>query len=170
VSDEDAVKYIKIFTFLDKKTIDDLISEHQAEPHLRILQKRLAEEITAFVHSKEDLEAAIIASNILFGKSTSEDLKKLSERDFFDIFEGVPMAKVSKADFEANFSMIDALAAKTNFLPSNGEAKRELKANAISINKEKVQESYQLSQNDLINGKYLLIGKGKKNNYILVVE
>lgn len=169
-ADADAIKYIKIFTFLNQETISQLISEHEEAPHLRLLQKRLAEEITIFVHSKEELEKAIQASNILFGKSTSDDLKKLSNEQFLEIFDGVPQATVSQQDIANGLSIVDALAAKTNFLASNGEAKRELKANAVSVNKEKVSEDFKITQEDLINGKFVLIGKGKKNNYILVVE
>jgi tyrosyl-tRNA synthetase len=169
-ADADAIKYIKIFTFLNQETVNQLISEHEEAPHLRLLQKRLAEEITIFVHSKEELEKAIQASNILFGKSTSDDLKKLSNEQFLEIFDGVPQATVSQQDIDNGLSIVDALAGKTNFLASNGEAKRELKANAVSVNKEKVSEDFKISQEDLINGKFVLIGKGKKNNYILVIE
>lgn len=169
-ADEDAERYIKIYTFLDKEEIDNLIAEHKEAPHLRVLQKRLAEEVTVFVHSKEELENAILASTILFGKSTSEDLKKLNSAQFLEVFDGVPQAVVNKSDVEVGMSMIDALSAKTGFLASNGEARRELKANAIAVNKEKVTEEYMISNADLINNKYVLIGKGKKNNYILVVE
>jgi tyrosyl-tRNA synthetase len=168
-ADSDAIKYIKIFTFLNQETVNQLISEHEAEPHLRTLQKRLAEEITIFVHSKEELEKAIQASNILFGKSTSEDLKKLSNEQFLEIFDGVPQANISQQDIDNGLSIVDALAGKTNFLASNGEAKRELKANAVSVNKEKVDEYYKITHEDLINEKFVLIGKGKKNNYILVL-
>jgi tyrosyl-tRNA synthetase len=169
-ADADAIKYIKIFTFLNQETVNQLISEHKEAPHLRTLQKRLAEEITTFVHSKEELEKAIQASNILFGKSTSDDLKKLSNEQFLEIFDGVPQANVTQEDIDNGLSIIDALAGKTNFLASNGEAKRELKANAVSVNKEKVSEDFKITPEDLINGKFVLIGKGKKNNYILVVE
>ena len=169
-ADADAIKYIKIFTFLNQETVNQLIEEHEAEPHLRSLQKRLAEEITIFVHSKDELEKAIQASNILFGKSTSDDLKKLSNEQFLEIFDGVPQATVSQEDIANGLSIVDALAGKTNFLASNGEAKRELKANAVSVNKEKVSEDFKIAQQDLINGKFVLIGKGKKNNYILVIE
>lgn len=169
-SDEDAEKYIKIFTFLDEKTITDLIAKHRKEAHLRSLQKRLAEEVTTFVHSEEKLNKAILASKILFGKSSAEDIKSLSDSEFLSIFEGVPQAKVSKADFEAGLTIVEVLSAKTGFLSSNGEAKRELKANAVSVNKEKVGESFVFSRNDLINGKYILIGKGKKHNYIVEVN
>jgi len=169
-ADADAIKYIKIFTFLNQETVNQLISEHEEAPHLRLLQKRLAEEITIFVHSKDELEKAIQASNILFGKSTSDDLKKLSNEQFLEIFDGVPQATVSQEDIANGLSIVDALAGKTNFLASNGEAKRELKANAVSVNKEKVSEDFKIAQQDLINGKFVLIGKGKKNNYILVIE
>lgn len=169
-ADTDAERYIKIFTFLGKEEIEEILHEHNEAPHLRILQRRLAEEVTTFVHSRDELEKAIEASNILFGKSTSEDLKKLSGDQFLEIFEGVPMASVAKADIESGLSMVDALAAKTGFLASNGEARRELKANAIAINKEKVTEEYKITAADLINDKFVLIGKGKKNNYILVAE
>jgi tyrosyl-tRNA synthetase len=169
-ADADAIKHIKIFTFLNQETVNQLISEHKEAPHLRTLQKRLAEEITTFVHSKEELEKAIQASNILFGKSTSDDLKKLSNEQFLEIFDGVPQANVTQEDIDNGLSIIDALAGKTNFLASNGEAKRELKANAVSVNKEKVSEDFKITPEDLINGKFVLIGKGKKNNYILVVE
>lgn len=169
-ADEDAERYIKIYTFLGKEEIDNLIAKHREEPHLRLLQKRLAEEVTTFVHSKEELENAITASAILFGKSTAEDLKKLSNEQFLEVFEGVPQAAVSKEDIANGLSIVDALVGKTNFLASNGEAKRELKANAVSVNKEKINEDYKITTSDLINGKFVLIGKGKKNNYILIVE
>jgi tyrosyl-tRNA synthetase len=134
------------------------------------LQKAIAEDITTRVHGASALQTAIAASNILFGKSTAEDLRSLSEKDFFAVFEGVPQASVSLADFGAGLSIIEALSAKTGFLSSNGEARRELKANAISVNKEKVGEDFILLPEHLINGRYALLGKGKKNNYILLVE
>ncbi|MFD2099830.1 tyrosine--tRNA ligase [Flagellimonas iocasae] len=168
-SDEDAEKYIKIFTFLTKEEIDALVAEHKEAPHLRSLQKKLAEEITTMVHSKEDLENAIKASEILFGKSTSADLKQLNEKTFLDVFEGVPQAEVSKAELTPGLDMIGALAAKTNFLGSNGEARRELKQNSISVNKEKVQEDYLITEDDLINNKFVLLQRGKKNYFVLVV-
>ncbi|WP_420323047.1 tyrosine--tRNA ligase [Flagellimonas sp.] len=169
-SDEDAEKYIKIFTFLTRQEIEGLVAEHNEAPHLRLLQKRLAEEITTMVHSKTDLENAIKASNILFGKSTSDDLKQLDEKTFLDVFEGVPQAQVSKDDFENGLDMIGALAAKTGFLGSNGEARRELKQNSISVNKQKVKEDYQITGTDLINEKYVLLQRGKKNYFVLIVE
>lgn len=168
-TDDDAKKYIKIYTFLGKEDIEKIIQEHDEAPHLRILQKRLAEEVTIFVHSKEELENAIVASDILFGKSTSADLKQLSEKQILEIFEGVPQATISKEDIAAGLSMIDALAAKTNFLPSNGEARRALQSNAVAVNKEKVGMDYQITNDDLIGGKFVLLGKGKKQNYLLIV-
>jgi len=168
-SDEDAEKYIKIFTFLDQATIENLVKEHKETPHLRLLQKRLAEEVTVTVHSQEELENAVKASEVLFGKSTADDLKKLNESTFLDVFEGVPQAEISRADIDAGLDMIAALSAKTDFLKSNGEARRALKENSISINKEKVGEDYMISANDLINNKYVIINKGKKNTYILRV-
>src|SRR6056297_1958841 len=169
-SDEDAEKYIKIFTFLSQREIEDLVAEHKEAPHMRTLQKKLAEEVTVMVHSKEDLENAIKASNILFGKSTSEDLKQLNEKTFLDVFDGVPQATVAKDELEPGLDMIGALAAKTNFLGSNGEARRELKQNSISVNKEKVKEDYLITASDLINDKFVLLQRGKKNYFVLVVE
>ena len=166
-SDQDAEKYIKIFTFLTKDVIEELIATHREAPHERILQQRLADELTIMVHSEEELANAKTASQILFGKSTSEDLKKLSEKQFLEIFEGVPMASIPKSALQEGVGIIDALSAKTGFLSSNGEARRELKGNAISVNKSKVTDNYQVTESDLINGKFVLLGKGKKNNYII---
>ncbi|PIB38246.1 tyrosine--tRNA ligase [Maribacter sp. 4G9] len=168
-SDADAEKYIKIFTFLSKQEIVELVEEHSQAPHLRVLQRKLAEEITEMVHSKEDLENAVKASDILFGKSTSQDLKALNEKTFLDIFEGVPQAEVPMASLENGLDMIAALSAQTGFLGSNGEARRELKQNSISVNKEKVKEDYLIGKEDLINGKFVLLQRGKKNYYVLTV-
>tara|TARA_R110001583_G_scaffold4049_1_gene24252 strand:+ start:4082 stop:5377 length:1296 start_codon:yes stop_codon:yes gene_type:complete len=168
-SDEDAEKYIKIFTFLTEPEIDSLINEHQEAPHLRVLQKRLAEEITTMVHSKDDLENAIKASNILFGNSTGEDLKKLDEKTFLDVFDGVPQAEITKSDIENGLEIIAALAERTGFLKSNGEARRALKENSISVNKEKVAEDYKITQQDLINNKFVLLQRGKKNYFVICV-
>ncbi|MEO8933397.1 MAG: tyrosine--tRNA ligase [Xanthomarina sp.] len=168
-SDEDAEKYIKIFTFLSRETIEALIEEHKQMPHLRLLQKRLAEEVTTFVHSKADFENAEKASNILFSSSFKEDIRTLDEVTFLDIFEGVPQAEISQADFNEGLDMIAALAAKTSFLASNSEARRALKENAVSVNKEKVDEDYNLTSEDLINNKYIILNKGKKNTYIIKV-
>nr|WP_298990796.1 tyrosine--tRNA ligase [uncultured Polaribacter sp.] len=169
-SDEDAEKYIKIFTFLDKETIASLIAEHQEAPHTRVLQKRLGEEVTVLVHGAEEYEKALEASEILFGKSTSESLKKLDEQTFLDVFDGVTQATVSSEDFSAGLDMIGALAAKTNFLKSNGDARRALKENSISVNKEKVKEDYIISCKDLIAEKYVLLQRGKKTYFLLKVE
>jgi len=168
-TDVDAEKYIKIFTFLDKQTIDALIETHKEAPHARALQKKLAEEVTTFVHSKEELDKAIAASNILFGKSTADDLKGLDEQTFLDVFDGVPQATVTADDVKEGLSMIDALAAKTNFLKSNGDARRALKENSISVNKEKVKEDYTITNSDLIADKYVLLQRGKKNYFLLSV-
>jgi tyrosyl-tRNA synthetase len=166
-SDEDAEKYIKIFTFLDKETIDVLVAGHQEAPHQRLLQKRLAEEITTMVHSKEEFENAQKASSILFSKSFKEDIQTLNEQTFLDVFEGVPQVELPMDELENGLDMIGALAAKTNFMASNGEARRALKENAIGVNKIKVKEDYQLSKEDLINGQYLILNKGKKTTYII---
>jgi len=168
-SDADAEKYIKIFTFLEKQTIDSLIASHAETPHLRLLQKRLAEEVTLLVHSAADLEKAIAASNAFFSPSMDE-LKKLDEKTFLEVFDGVPMAEISIADLNAGLDMIAALAAKTNFLASNSDARRELKQNAISLNKEKVGEDKMISKADLINNQFLLLQKGKKNYYVIKVK
>ena len=169
-SDDDAEKYIKIFTFLSKEEIDSLIQQHKEAPHLRALQRKLAEEITVSVHSEEDLQKAIKASSILFGKSTSEDLKYLDEETFLEVFDGVPQARVARAELNSGLDMIAALSAKTGFLKSNGEARRELKQQSISVNKERVAEGYMLEDKDLINNKYILLQRGKKNYYVVVVE
>ncbi|MFO7720509.1 MAG: tyrosine--tRNA ligase [Gillisia sp.] len=168
-SDEDAEKYVKIFTFLSKDDIEVLVETHKKEPHLRQLQKTLAEEITVMVHSREDFDNAIQASEVLFGKSTAQDLKNLNEVTFMDVFEGVPQAEVSRTDIEEGLDMIAALSAKTDFLKSNGEARRALKENAISVNKEKVGEDYMITGADLINNKYVILNKGKRNTYIIKV-
>ncbi|WP_159019005.1 tyrosine--tRNA ligase [Algibacter sp. L3A6] len=168
-SDIDAEKYIKIFTFLSKEDIEALIEEHQEAPHLRVLQKRLAEEITTMVHSKEDLDNAMKASNILFGKSTGDDLKALNEQTFLDVFDGVPLTEISQADIDNGLDIIAALAEKGGFLKSNGEARRALKENSIAVNKEKVKDDYSITKDDLINNKFVLLQRGKKNYFVLRV-
>ncbi len=170
VSDEDASSYIKIFTLFSQEEIDGYQEEHNQAPHLRYLQKKLADDITERVHGRAALETAKTASSILFGKSTKEDLVKLSDTDFLMVFEGVPQAAVSRQSIGAGIPIVDALSSLTGFLKSNSEARRELKGNAISVNKEKVDESYQLNASDLLNEKYILIGKGKKKNFILKIE
>lgn len=169
-ADADAENYIRIFTLKSKEEIEVIVAEHFEAPHMRKLQKALAEDITSRVHGEDALRTAIAASNILYGKSTEDDLKSLSEKDFFAIFDGVPQATVSRLDVEDGMGIIDALSGKTGFLKSNGEARRELKANAIAVNKTKVSEDYTIKPDTLINGKYVLLSKGKKNNFILVVE
>lgn len=166
-SDEDAEKFIKIFTFLSKDEIESLVKSHREQPHLRTLQSKLADEITEAVHSKGALEKAKEASQVLFGKSTEEDLAKLDEATFLDVFEGVPLKELNKSLLKDGLDMIAALSAETEFLNSNGEARRALKENSISVNKSKVGLDYSLKESDLINGKYVLINKGKKNTYLI---
>ncbi len=169
-SDEDAENYIRIFTFLDKTTIEALIEEHKNAPHLRLLQKRIGEEVTVMTHGREAWENAVKASNILFGKSTADDLKSIDERTFLDIFEGVPQADLSRADLKKGIDVVDCLNEKSGFLKSNGEARRALKENSISINKEKVQEGFVLSEDDLIANQFILLQRGKRNYFLLRVS
>lgn len=168
-SDEDAEKYIKIFTFLDQKTIESLVEEHREAPHLRVLQKRLGQEVTTTVHGKEEYEKAVKASEILFGKSTSEDLKTLNEKTFLDVFEGVAQAEVNREKIEEGLDIIAALSAETGFLKSNAEARRALKENSISVNREKVADDYTISEKDLINNRFVLLQRGRKNYFIIRV-
>lgn len=169
-SDADAERYIKIFTFISREEIESLINEHSEAPHLRILQKRLAEEVTIMVHGKDQLENAIKASNILFGNATSGDLKELDAKTFMEVFDGVPQAEITKFDVDSGLSIIDALASKSGFVTSNGEARRALQANSISVNREKVTEDYTISTSDLINDQFILLQKGKKNYFVLHVK
>jgi len=168
-SDADAEKYIKIFTFLDQQTIEALIKEHQEAPHLRVLQKRIGEEVTSMTHGKEAYDNALRASQILFGKSTSDDLKSLDEQTFLDVFDGVPQAEISLSDIESGLDIIAALNEKSGFLKSNGEVRRALKENSISVNKAKVQEGYSITSNDLIALKYVLLQRGKKKYFLLKI-
>ena len=167
VSDEDAVKYIKIFTLFSEEEIKKMQAEHMEMPHLRLLQSALAKDITIRVHSEEEYNNALAASEILFGKSTTEDLKKISERDFLSIFEGVPQAQIDKNILAEGIGIIDLLADKTDMFSSNGEARRMLKSNAVSMNKEKIDESKLVDKNDLLFGKYIIMQKGKKNYYLI---
>lgn len=167
-TDVDAEKYIKIFTFLDKDTIDSLVAEHQTAPHLRVLQKRLAEEITTFVHGKEELEKAVFASSAFFSP-TMDDLKKLDVATFLEVFDGVPQAEVSTDDLNEGLDMIAALSAKTGFLASNSDARRELQQNSISLNKEKIAADYKITSADLIHNQFVMLQKGKKNYYLIKV-
>ncbi len=171
-SDEDVEKFIKIFTLFDEATINKLISDHKEAPHERKLQRALAEDVTTRVHSKEDYENAVNASEILFkkGQEAVDGLKSLSANLIQDIFEGVPQASFTKADLANGIDIVSALAEKGGFLKSNGEARRELKQNSISVNKAKVTDTKVLTEEDLIGGKYILLQKGKKNNFLVTVE
>lgn len=166
-SDVDAANYIKIFTFLDQATIAQLEKEHQEAPHLRLLQKRLAEEVTTMVHGAAEYEKAVQASQILFGKTTADALKNLDAATFLEIFDGVPQQELSVAQLQEGVDIIAALVEHSGFLPSNSEARRALKAQSISVNKEKVGEGYQLSLEDRIGENYILLQKGKKNYFVL---
>lgn len=171
VSDEDAKKYIKIFTSISKEEIDSLIAEHEAAPHLRVLQKRLAKEVTIMVHSEEDYNAAVEASGILFGNATSEALKKLDEDTLLSVFEGVPQFEVAKADIEAGIKTVDLFAEKTNIFPSKGEMRKMVQGGGVSLNKEKLTAFDQtITSEDLLDGKYLLVQRGKKNYYLIIAK
>ena len=169
-SDVDAEKHIKIFTLLSKEEIEDLTVKHREARHLRVLQKKLAEEITIMVHSAEDLENAIKASNILFGNSNAQDLKQLDAATFLEVFDGVPQAEIAKSDIEAGLDIVAVLNEKTGFMKSNGEARRALTANSISVNREKVKEDFVLSPQDLINNQFVLLQSGKKNYFVIRVK
>jgi tyrosyl-tRNA synthetase len=167
-SDDDAKNYIKIFTLKSKEEISILIKEHNQAPHLRSLQKNIAEEITIRVHGKKELENAILASNILFGKSTSDDLKKLDSETFLAVFEGVPQYSISKE--ELNTDIFTLLVEKTSIFNSKGEARRMISSNAVSFNKEKISSEFNSSDISLINEQYLLVQKGKKNYFVIKVS
>jgi tyrosyl-tRNA synthetase len=169
-SDEDAANYIKIFTLKSKDEIDKIITEHNGAPHLRLLQKELAKDITIRVHGEEEYIQAVKASEILFGKSNKNELAQLDENTFLDIFEGVPHAELPFSEFEKGISIIELLASKTNFLKSNAEARRAIKENSISINKEKVNGEITIDTDFLINNKYLLLQRGKKNYFLIKVK
>ncbi|WP_304335974.1 tyrosine--tRNA ligase [Capnocytophaga leadbetteri] len=169
VSDEDAQRYIKIFTMLSREEIEQLISEHQAAPHLRVLQNKLAEELTVLVHGREELQKAQKASQILFSNSTSDDLRQLDAKTFLEVFDGVPQAEVTRAEIAAGLDMIAALSAKTGFIASNSEARRALKEKSIAVNKEKVEESYIIGEKDIIDDKFVLLQRGKKNYFVIVI-
>jgi tyrosyl-tRNA synthetase len=171
VSDEDAVKYIKIFTLIGQAEIEDIIAEHSQAPHMRLLQKKLAETVTLMVHSKEGLEAAVEASDILFGKGTTETLRKLDEATFLNVFDGVPIFTLDRNSIRSGVNIIDLLGEKTEIFPSKGEARRMIKGGGVSLNKSKIDdESYSLGLPDLINNKYILIQKGKKNYYLITIN
>jgi tyrosyl-tRNA synthetase len=168
-TDLDAEKYIKIFTFLDENTVNELIAAHNEAPHLRILQKKLAEEVTIFVHSQSGLQKAIQASNALFGNNI-DDLKALDSATFLEVFEGVPQAEIAKADIENGINIVEVLNDKTGFLKSNGEARRALTANSIAVNKTKITENFVLSVNDMINNQFVLLQSGKKNYFVIRIK
>ncbi|MCK9205892.1 MAG: tyrosine--tRNA ligase [Salinivirgaceae bacterium] len=170
-SDEDAEKYIKIFTFLNKAEIELLIIKHRENPGMRELQKVLAREITVMVHSEADYKAAVEASEILFGKATSEALTKLDERTFLAVFEGVPTFDIQKSELEKGINILDLLTDKAPVFPSKGELRRMLSGGGMAINKEKVDSAeLTINQSQLINSKYILIQKGKKNYYLLIAK
>ncbi len=170
VSDEDAKKYIKIFTLLSKDEIDNIIAEHFKEPGFRLLQKKLAEEITVMVHSRDEYEMAVKASKILFGKATSDELSKLNEATFLAVFDGVPVFEVNKSEVEAGIHIMELLADKTTIFPSKGELKRTIKGNGLSINKEKfTDENGIVDSKYIINKKYILAQKGKKNYFLITL-
>lgn len=166
--DNDTKKYIRIFTMLSKEYIEELEKQHDEAPHMRLLQKELAKDLTIRVHSEKDYNAALEASEILFGKGTTETLRHLDEQTLLSVFDGVPQFYITKNDLNVN--VVDLLAEKTQIMASKGEARRSLKENAISLNKDKVAEDYTITTADLLNNKYILIQKGKKNYYLVVVN
>jgi tyrosyl-tRNA synthetase len=169
-SDEDAEKYIKVFTLLPKEEIVELIEKHKEAPHLRVLQKKLAEEITTMVHSKEEYDMAVEASQILFGSGTAEQLRKLNESTFLAVFEGVPQFTVEKTVIENGINVVDLLADKTAVFSSKGELRRTIQGNGLSINKEKVANpDLIIDSSFLISNKYILAQKGKKNYSLIIV-
>jgi len=170
ISDEDAVNYIKVFTFLNEHEIGDLINEHKKDKSKRLLQNKIADSITSMVHSEDDLLNAVKASKVLFGKSSKEDLESLDENTFNEIFDGVPSSSISFKELAKGINIDFLLAKDTNFLKSMGEARRSLKENSISVNKLKVSENTVVSNKDLINNKYLLLQRGRKNYYLVIVK
>lgn len=169
MSDEDAEKYIKIFTSLDKETIDALVEEHKQDPGRRVLQKRLAEEVTVMVHSREALDMAISASNILFGKATKDALEQLDEQTFLDVFDGVEKYEISKD--QLGQPAIEMFTTVAPVFPSKGEMRKMVQGGGVSLNKEKLTDQQRpITADDLIDGKYLLAQKGKKSYYLLIVK
>lgn len=170
-SDEDAEKYIKVFTMLEKEEINSLVAEHSDAPHQRLLQKKLAEEITTMVHSRDEYEMAVEASLILFGQGTADQLRKLNESTFLAVFEGVPQFSISKSELDAGLNVMDLLAEKTSVFPSKGELRRTIQGNGLSINKEKIADiDLTVNSDFLIGGKYILAQKGKKNYFLIIAE
>ncbi|HOD87884.1 MAG: tyrosine--tRNA ligase [Bacteroidales bacterium] len=171
VADEEAEKYIKIFTLLPKNEINELIKQHKESPHLRILQKKLAEEITVMVHSRKDYEDALEASTILFGNATSDVLKKLDEKTFLSVFDGVPLFNVEKSIIEKGIDIYELLCVNTDIFPSKSELRRTIQGNGLSINKEKFNdEQTPINSEFLINNKYILVQKGKKNYFLIIAS
>lgn len=172
VSDEDASKYIRIFTILDKETIENLEKEHAEAPHLRLLQKEIAKEVTLMVHGENEYEMALKASSILFGKSSTEDLAALDERTFLQVFDGVPQTKLSREDYESTTNVVDLLSDKASgiIFASKGEARKMIQGGGVAINKEKVTDPNGTASIPLLQGKYLLVQKGKKNYYIMEIQ
>lgn len=169
VSDDDAARYIKIFTLLDRETVENLIKEHAVAPHLRLLQKRLAEEVTVMVHSREDYGAAVEASEILFGNATKDNLLHLSERNLLAVFEGVPSGQITRSEIGEGMDIVQFVV-KSGFLPSLSEARRALKENSLSVNKEKVQDGQTITSDDLVRDKYVVLQRGRKNYFLVKVE
>ena len=171
VSDDDAKRYIKIFTSLTREEIEALIAEHEQAPHLRVLQKRLAKEVTCMVHSEEDYNKAVEASNILFGNATADALRALDEETFLQVFEGVERYEIALDELKAGIGPLDLLAEKTHIFPSKGEARKMIQANGFSMNKEKLTDpATPLTDAQLLNNKYLLFQKGKKNYYLIIAK
>ena len=166
-SDEDAKNYIKIFTFLDQNKIEELISEHNAEPHLRVLQKALASEVTRMVHSQGELDNAEKASRVLFSKNFLSEINDVEETIFLDIFEGVTMAEISLNEIKNGVEITKLLHEKTGFLSSNSDAKRALGENSIAVNKNKVDKDYVVGEKDLIKNKYIVVNRGKKKTFLI---
>jgi tyrosyl-tRNA synthetase len=166
-TDEDAEKFIKIFTFLEKSEIDELIDEHKEAPHMRILQKKLAAEITTIVHSEEEMNKSSEASNVLFSKNFQNEISKIDEKTFLEIFEGVPSAEIKYNELKGGMDIIKLLSEKTGFLSSNSAARRSLEENSISVNKTKIGLAYIIEKKDLINDKYILLNKGKKSAFLV---
>ena len=171
VSDEDAERYIKIFTMLDKETIDSLIAAHREAPHLRELQKRLAKEITCMIHSEEEYDKAVEASGILFGNATADALRKIDEQTFLQVFEGVPQFEVPAAALAEGIGFINLCTEQAAIFPSKGEARKLIQGGGVSLNKEKVTSTDAVvTSGDLLSGKYLLVQKGKKNYFLITVK
>ena len=168
-SDEDSVNYVKVFTLMGKDEISELVKQHRKSPHERLLQKTIAKEITIRVHSEKDYEASVEASTILFGKGTAETLSKLPEDIFLSVFEGVPQCEISREDLKKNIGVLDLLTEHSNIFLSRGEARRMLNDGGVQINKQKVNDAIMIKEEMLINDKYFLIQKGKKNYFLVKI-